>query len=125
MSLGRLAVLGLAALTIGGAIAIIDDVARTPEVRAIDLGTDDEGRRPENERGVSDVEDHDGDGTTGDDGTGGGNNTGARDGTAGNDGTAGGNNTGGGGGGYATDDAGGGGGYAGSVDGGSGGGSDG
>ena len=81
-------------LALGSVVASLADSSDRTEVRSIQF--EDEGARredldtelvtEENERG-------DGDGTRGNDGTGGGNNTGDGDGTDGDDGTGGGDNT--------------------------------
>jgi len=97
MTMGRLAVIALAAVLafggLGTALALSGDDDSTAQADPIELRKDDAG---------DDVlvgEDDDGpegegDSTRGDDGTGGGNNTGDGDSTRGNDGTSGGDNTG-------------------------------
>jgi hypothetical protein len=97
MTLGRLAVIALAAVLalggIGTAFAQLggdDDPGGVAE--PIELRKDDAGMALVQD--VDDDDDGDGDATFGDDGTGGGNNTGDGDRTRGNDGTGGGNNTG-------------------------------
>ena len=96
MTIGRLAVLALAAVLalggIGTAFAALadDDGGDDDGVQAIELRKDDATAEL-----VSDDDDEgDGDRTRGDDGTSGGNNTGDGDRTRGNDGTGGGDNTG-------------------------------
>ena len=95
MTIGRLAVLALAAvLALGGLgtafAALSDDGAGDPLAQEIELRKDDPGAEL-----VSEEDDEgDGDRTRGDDGTRGGNNTGDGDRTRGDDGTRGGDNTG-------------------------------
>jgi hypothetical protein len=81
----------LAVVGVGTAIADLgsSDDSEGP-AQNIELRKDDSGADTEL---VDEEDEGDGDGTRGDDGTRGGNNTGDRDGTRGNDGTSGGNNT--------------------------------
>jgi len=100
MSTGKLAIVVLAVcLAIGGGIAALADTSDDTAVGAIAL---DDGvlRKDDAADEIAGIDDDyddrskDGDGTRGNDGTGGGNNTGDGDATDGNDGTGGGNNTG-------------------------------
>jgi hypothetical protein len=99
MSTGKVAIVVLVAcLAIGGGIAALTDIDDDAPVEAIDL---DDGvlRRDDAVGEIAGADDDDdrnkdGDRTKGNDGTGGGNNTGDGDGTNGNDGTSDGNNTG-------------------------------
>jgi hypothetical protein len=99
MSTGKAAIVVLVAcLAIGGGIAALTDTDDDSPVEAIDL---DDGVLRRNDAGDEiagadddDNRNKDGDRTKGNDGTGGGNNTGDGDRTKGNDGTGGGDNTG-------------------------------
>ena len=96
MTIGRIAVLALAAvLALGGLgtafAALAGDGADDPVAQEIELRKDDPGAELVS---ADDDDEGDGDRTRGDDGTRGGNNTGDGDRTRGNDGTRGGDNTG-------------------------------
>jgi hypothetical protein len=127
--IGKAAVFGLGVVLGLGTTAAVLEAQRGPDrFSVVEVQSDDlEGNRPEDQVAIAlqdDADEGDGDGTRGDDGTGGGlsgdrdrtagndgtrhgNNTGDSDRTVGNDGTGGGDNTGGsyggggGGGGYA------------------------
>ena len=97
MTMGRLAVIALAAVLafggLGTALALSGDDDSTAQADPIELRKDDAG----DDVLVGEDDDGpegDGDSTRGDDGTGGGNHTGDGDSTRGNDGTSGGDNTG-------------------------------
>ena len=123
MTIGRLAVLALAAVLafggLGTAFALSGGDDSTASADPIELrkddagddvlvGEDDDGPEGDGDATKGDDGTGDGDKTRGNDGTGGGDNTGDRDATAGNDGTSGGDNSGDGDATYGNDGTGGG-----------------